>query len=45
MEPMVPKIGEMSMIVDNALEYAKRYYDDFGIGTWHFVNFDETNMT
>jgi hypothetical protein len=45
MKPMVPKIGQISMIVDNALEYAKRYNDDFGIGPWHFLHFDETNMT
>jgi hypothetical protein len=45
MKPMVPKVGQMSMIVDNALEYAKRYNDDFGIGPWHFLHFDETNMT
>ena len=45
MKPMVPNIGQMSMIVDNALEYAKRYNDVFGIGLWRFLHFDEKNMT
>lgn len=45
MKPMVPEIRQISMTVDNALEYAKRYKDEFDIRPWHFLHFDETNMT
>jgi methylmalonyl-CoA/ethylmalonyl-CoA epimerase len=45
MRPLLPKIGQISMIVDDALAYAKRYNDEFGIGPWHFLLFDESNMT
>jgi hypothetical protein len=33
MEPMLPEIGQISMTVDNAWVYAKRYNNKFGIGT------------
>ena len=45
MKPLFPRIGQISMIVDDVLAYAKRWNDDYGIGPWHFLHFTEENMT
>ncbi len=45
MKPMFGQIGQISMIVDDVLAYAKRWNDDYGIGPWHFLHFTEENMT
>ncbi len=45
MKPLFPKIGQISMIVDDALACAKRWNDEYGIGPWHFLHFNEENMT
>lgn len=45
MKPMFSSIDQVSIIVNDALETAKKWNDDFGVGPWYFLNFDETNMT
>lgn len=45
MNPLFPKIGQISMVVDDVYAYAKRWNDDYGIGPWKFLHFDKTNMT
>ncbi|MBE6009037.1 MAG: glyoxalase [Lachnospiraceae bacterium] len=43
-EPTIKKILQISMVVDDAKRYAKCWNDDYGIGPWTFLHFDETTL-
>ena len=43
--PLFSKIGQISMVVPDVREYAKRWNDDYGVGPWKFLHFDKTCMT
>ena len=45
MKPVFAQIGQISMVVDDVMKYAKRWNDDYGIGPWHFLHFTEKNMS
>ena len=45
MKPIFSSIDQISIIVNDAFETAKKWNDEFNIGPWIFLNFDEKNMT
>jgi hypothetical protein len=39
------KILQIGIVCENAMETAKKFNDDYGIGPWHFCRFDETTTS
>ncbi len=45
MDAIFSKIDQISIMVYDAYATAKKWNDEFGIGPWIFLNFDENNMS
>ena len=43
-EPAIKKLLQVSMVVDDLEAYVKRYNDEYGIGPWHILEFDENSV-
>lgn len=41
---MIEKILQISMVVDDVHAYVRRWNDDYGIGPWTFLHFDENTL-
>jgi len=42
-KPLFSKVAQISVVVDDIYAYIKRYNDDYGIGPWVILHFDNTN--
>ncbi len=43
-KPAIEKILQISIIVDDLGAYVKRWNDDYGIGPWTLMNFNESTL-
>ena len=44
MESIFKELGQISIIVEDVFETAKIWNDEYGIGPWGFLHFNEENM-
>lgn len=42
-KPVFNRLAQISIVVDDIYAYIKRYTDDYGIGPWVIMHFDNTN--
>ena len=45
MASVFKQLGQISMVVEDVMETAKIWNDEYGIGPWGFLHFTEENMT